>query len=224
MFLKHYLKLLFCDLQKIKLKSKKIRFLFGSYFENTIFEGYNSIGKNTQLLGCEIGMGSYTGKNVDFTKVKIGRYCSIASSVKNVVGRHPTTTFVSTHPAFFSMGKAAGFTFSSGQFFKEVYKLENGYLVEIGNDVWIGENVLITDGVTIGNGAVVGANSLVNKNLDPYSINVGTPSRCVGYRFNSDDIRFLEYYQWWAKDYNWIKENYHIFHNIEEFKKQVGAL
>lgn len=219
MYLKQCLKFLYCNLLKLFYKSKKVRFLMGSYFENTRFEGLNSIGEKSKIVACNIGLGSYTGKNVDFNRVKVGRFCSIASNVRNIVGRHPTNTFVSTHPAFFSKGKASGFTFTDKQLFDEFF-LMDGYFVEIGNDVWIGENVLIMDGVKIGNGAIVGANALVNKNIDPYSINVGTPSKCIGYRFNKENVEFLEAFQWWDKDITWISKYYEFFSDIEIFKSQ----
>ena len=41
----------------------------------------------------------------------------------------------------------------------------------------IGSNVVIMPGVILGEGCVVGANSLVNKNLEPWTIYVGSPAR-----------------------------------------------
>ena len=41
----------------------------------------------------------------------------------------------------------------------------------------IGSNVSIMPGVTLGEGCVVGANSLVNRNLEPWTIYVGSPAR-----------------------------------------------
>lgn len=54
--------------------------------------------------------------------------------------------------------------------------------ITIEDDVWLAANVTILDGVRIGKGAVVGAGSVVTKNIDPYSINLGTPSKKVGNR------------------------------------------
>lgn len=55
-----------------------------------------------------------------------------------------------------------------------------GIIVE--DDVWIGANTVLLDGTILRKGCVVGANSLVNAELGPFSINVGSPVRCVGYR------------------------------------------
>ena len=54
--------------------------------------------------------------------------------------------------------------------------------IVIKDDVWLGSNVTILKGVTIGEGAVIAAGSVVNKDLEPYSINAGTPSKVIGYR------------------------------------------
>lgn len=55
-----------------------------------------------------------------------------------------------------------------------------GILIE--EDVWIGANSVILDGAILRTGCVVGANSLVSKELEPYSINVGSPTKCIGFR------------------------------------------
>jgi len=57
---------------------------------------------------------------------------------------------------------------------------KGGIIIE--DDVWIGANSVILDGAIIRKGCVIGANSLVNSELTPYSINVGSPAKTVGYR------------------------------------------
>jgi acetyltransferase-like isoleucine patch superfamily enzyme len=52
----------------------------------------------------------------------------------------------------------------------------------IENDVYVGANCTLMPNVTIGEGAVVGAHSFVNKDLEPWSINVGSPCRKIGER------------------------------------------
>jgi virginiamycin A acetyltransferase len=54
--------------------------------------------------------------------------------------------------------------------------------IVIEDDVWVGANTVLLDGATLRRGCVVGANSLVNCELEPYSINVGSPAKRVGYR------------------------------------------
>jgi virginiamycin A acetyltransferase len=57
---------------------------------------------------------------------------------------------------------------------------KGGLVIE--DDVWIGAGVTILDGAHIKKGAVIGANSLVKGTVEPYSINVGIPCKCIGYR------------------------------------------
>jgi virginiamycin A acetyltransferase len=54
--------------------------------------------------------------------------------------------------------------------------------IVIEDDVWIGANVVLLDGAIVRQGAVVGAGSVVHRELPPYSVNVGTPTRTIGYR------------------------------------------
>lgn len=59
-------------------------------------------------------------------------------------------------------------------------KSKGGIIIE--DDVWIGANVTIVDGAIIKKGAVVGANSLVIGVIDEYSVNIGSPAKCINYR------------------------------------------
>ena len=54
--------------------------------------------------------------------------------------------------------------------------------VVIEKDAFIGTNVVLHPNVRIGEGAVIGSNSLVLKDVEPWSINVGSPCRKVGER------------------------------------------
>lgn len=57
---------------------------------------------------------------------------------------------------------------------------KGGIIIE--DDVWIGAGCVLLDGAVLRQGAVVGAGSLVRGELEPYSINVGVPTRKVGQR------------------------------------------
>ncbi|WP_317046146.1 CatB-related O-acetyltransferase [Flavobacterium psychrotolerans] len=152
----------------------------------------------------------------------IGRFCSIASNVSVVIGQHPTKKYVSTHPAFFSMLKQSGFTFAKKNTFKEFLTVDENeeYAIKIGNDVWIGFGVMIMEGVTIGDGAIVGTGALVTKDIEPYSINIGIPAKKIGYRFDAEEIQYLLKYQWWNKDFDFLRKNVHLFTDISEFISQ----
>jgi virginiamycin A acetyltransferase len=59
-------------------------------------------------------------------------------------------------------------------------KSRGGILIE--DDVWIGANCVVLDGAILRRGCVIGAQSVVRGEIEPYSVNVGQPLRCVGYR------------------------------------------
>lgn len=205
---------------KIRYRRKKVIFLRESKIRKCSFEGNNSIGLNNNLNHVAVGFGTYTGRNVQLSRVKIGKFCSIGSFIRNTTGRHPTKLFVSTHPAFFSIGKAAGFTYSKQQMFNELNYNQDKFLLTIGNDVWIGDNVTIMDGLVIGDGAIIGSGAVVTKNIEPYSINVGVPARKISSRFKDDEISWLLNFKWWNKDADWLTRNSGFFSDLGNFKKK----
>lgn len=185
---------------------------------NTSFEGKNNISNNVILDSCDIGYGTYIGNNSVFYKTSIGRYCSIANDVKVVAGIHPTEKLVSTHPAFYSIRKQAGFTYVDNNCFDEEKCIPlSNYVVTIGNDVWIGESVKIMPGIKVGDGAIIGAGAIVTKDINPYTINVGVPAKVVNKRFSNEEINFLLKYQWWNNDERWIRDNVDKFLDIKKF-------
>jgi len=54
--------------------------------------------------------------------------------------------------------------------------------VIIGKDAFIGTNAVIHPNICIGEGAIIGSNSLVLKDVEPWSINVGSPCKRTGQR------------------------------------------
>lgn len=71
---------------------------------------------------------------------------------------------------------------------------------KIGHDVWIGHGAKIMAGVTIGTGAVIGAEAVVTRDVGPYEIAVGAPSRTVRTRCTQDVILLLLASEWWEWD------------------------
>ena len=51
--------------------------------------------------------------------------------------------------------------------------------VRIEKDAFVGTNSIVHPGVTIGEGAIIGSNSLVIKNIEPWTINVGSPCKKI---------------------------------------------
>jgi acetyltransferase-like isoleucine patch superfamily enzyme len=89
----------------------------------------------------------------------------------------------------------------------------------IENDVWVGAKSTIMSGVKIHNGAVVGAGSTVTKNVPPYAIVAGNPTKVVKFRFTPEQIKSLLKIEWW----NWTEDRIKTetmtlwSNNIDEF-------
>ena len=109
----------FIDRYKRNVLSKKNIYLEKGVLFNkkTIFENNIKIYTGTQILNSEIGKGTYIGCNSVFNDCLIGRFCSIAASSKIIYGTHPSTTYISSHPAFFSKNNQAGFSFTNENLF-----------------------------------------------------------------------------------------------------------
>jgi len=169
------------------------------------------ISKQSYCYNTEIGSYTYlAGFNI-VNNTSIGKFCSIGSFVSISPGMHPTHTYVSTNPVFFSPHKQCGKTFADRFYFKDSGK------VKIGNDVWIGNNVVILDNVVVGDGAIVAAGAIVNKDVAPYTIVGGVPARYIKTRFSEGQVRKLLKSKWWEKNEEWLKDNLQYMHNVDLF-------
>jgi len=210
--------------QRIKYRKKSIIIDKKVKMRGETLEGHNKLYEGTQFISSGLGKGSYVGPNCYFINTTIGRYCSIGPKVKTVLGRHPSSVFATTHPAFFSLRKQSGFTYSKKQRFCEFKYADekNETSIIIGNDVWVGSDVLIMEGVIINDGAIIAAGSVVTKNVEPYAIVCGVPAKEIKKRFKDEEINFLLNLKWWHKDETWLTEHVSLFENvkylIEKFK------
>jgi acetyltransferase-like isoleucine patch superfamily enzyme len=197
----------------IERKNKNLKLGYKTSVENTLFENYNTISDYVYLNNVSLGSFTYISSNSVIINATIGKYCSIAGNVKCGLGLHPSRTFVSTHPIFFSMLKQAQTTFADKSYFEEY----NNTI--IGNDVWIGENVMIIGGVTIGDGAIIAAGAVVTKDIPPYAIVGGVPGKVIKYRFDKEEIVFLLRWKWWNLETEIIRKNFLLFHDVKKLMK-----
>lgn len=182
---------------------------------NSDFEGYNRIGQYSFFCG-HIGYASYIGDHCHIN-ADVGRFTCIGPRVVVARGNHPTSDWVSVHPAFFSTEKQCGMTFTDKELFEEKKQR-----VRIGNDVWIGDSAILMDGITVGDGAVIAAGAVVTKDVEPYSVVGGVPAKIIRYRFEDRDIvKQLLQIKWWDRPIEWIRNNASKYHHVEEFLKDT---
>lgn len=197
---------------KFKYANQHLKIEYLVEIKNSTFGKYNTLQKFARVRDSQIGDFSYVSRNTQVYNATVGKFCCIGPNVLIGLGAHPSETFVSSHPLFYStLGQAGGLTIVDNNLFDEFPA------TEIGNDVWIGANAIIKYGIKIGDGAIVASGAVVTKDVEPYTIVGGVPAKVIKHRFSQEEISFLQKFQWWNKDLEWLKANKEQFQNIQNF-------
>ena len=122
----------------------------------------------------------------------IGKFCSIASGAKFIMGpANHRISSVTTYPFHVFGG------IWSEKTPPHLSQLPFKGDTIIGNDVWIGRESVIMPGVKIGDGAIIAAYSVVAKDIPPYTVAGGNPARPIKKRFDDELIDILLRLKWW---------------------------
>lgn len=122
--------------------------------------------------------------------LKIGAFCSFANNINIFLGGNHRTDWITTFPFGHIFQEELGGSEILG------HPSTKGDVV-IGNDLWIGSGATIMSGIHIGDGAVVSANACVVKDVPPYHIVGGNPSKSLKQRFEDDIVEILLRLKWW---------------------------
>jgi acetyltransferase-like isoleucine patch superfamily enzyme len=132
------------------------------------------------------------------TKVKLGKYCSVAADVKAFLGGNHRVDWITTFPFGHISTNEINVSKVDG------HPDTNGDII-IGNDVWLGTGCTLMSGITIGDGAVVAAHSHVVKDVAPYTVVGGNPAKPIKLRFEQSVVDALMELKWWDLELDVVK-------------------
>lgn len=110
--------------------------------------------------GCNISLGERFYSNFNLTILD----CSLVTIGDRVMFGPNVSIFAATHETEVQSRRE---------------DVEYGKPVTIGDDCWIGGHVVILPGVTIGEGCTVAASSVVTKDVEAWSVVMGSPAKVV---------------------------------------------
>lgn len=175
---------------------------FSAYYKKSQFQSGVKLHSNAKVINSSIGRYTYIGDRSEISNCDIGGFCSIGKEVIIGTGSHPKN-WKSTSPLFYSISSQLGVNIVS----QDLWHSEFYTTVRIGHDVWIGSRSIILSGVTVGHGAIIAAGAVVTRDVPPYSIVGGVPSRVIGSRFTRETINELLNEKWWDLPLETIIEN-----------------
>lgn len=173
---------------------------------------WTEIGPNSSVRETVIGDYTYTAGDNQIIYTDIGKFCSIASHVRINPGNHPTWRVTQHHSTY----RRSMYGFSNSDDAK-FFEWRRDHKVTIGHDVWIGHGAIIMPGVHIGTGAVIGSSAVVTKDVEPYMIVAGVPSKPIRRRFSEEVSKQLLTIAWWDWSREVLEERIDDFNEMDQF-------
>ena len=214
------------NIEDILLKIPIVRELYRTYKKNSFQKNwkarnkhnYTSIGDRTfPIENVKVGHYSYGMLNVQSMyvqpaeKLTIGNFVSVAPGATFLLGMNHQINTITTYPLYSRFIE-----------YDKKDSTSNGEII-IEDEVWIGTNAMILSGLTIGKGAIIAAGSIVTKDVPPYSIYGGNPSKLIKYRFSEDIIQELLTFNLMDISIEKIKKNIDLFYSeiktLEDVKR-----
>ena len=165
--------------------------------------------RRTSVIETEMGDYSYVVNDSNIIYATIGKFCSIAAHTRINPGNHPSSRASQHH---FLYRTAA---YDLGEDDDAFFDWRRQHHCTIGHDVWIGHGATVLAGVNIETGAVVAAGAVVSKDVAPYTIVGGVPSKEIKRRVDSEETAagLLEL-AWWDWPHALLKERMNDFRSL----------
>jgi phosphonate metabolism protein (transferase hexapeptide repeat family) len=186
---------------------------------NSSIGAWTALGEDTFLVDSVFGDYSYTAGNVQIIYSEIGKYCSIANSVRINPGNHPQWRVTQHHMTYrrrqYGLGEADDEAF---------FQWRKDHACTIGHDVWIGHGAVIMPGVSVGTGAIIGSGAVVTKDIGPYQVAVGVAAKVIKQRFPDNVIERLLETCWWDWDRATLEERFEDLLNMDVFLHKYSTV
>lgn len=186
-----------------------------SSLRDCILGNYVDIGEYSSLKETKVGDYTYFAGFNDVIYANIGKFTSIATFVRINPGNHPMDRVTMHHMTYRRV--RYGMDSKNDDAF---FQWRRSKPVNIGNDVWIGHGATIMAGVTIGDGSVIGAGAVVTKDVNPFEIVAGVPSKLIRKRFPDNVIEKLLKIKWWDWEDEKIRTSFNDFLDMDTFLKK----
>ncbi len=185
------------------------------HIRNSRIGAWTALGANTSLVESSFGDYSYTAGDVQIIYSDIGKYCSIANSVRINPGNHPQWRVTQHHMTYRRAQYRLGLEDDAAFF-----QWRREHHCSVGHDVWIGHGAIVMPGVRIGTGAIIGSAAVVTKDIGPYEIAVGIPARVIKQRFEAPVINKLLASEWWEWRRDELERRFDDLLDLDTFLKK----
>ncbi len=170
---------------------------------------WTEIGERTKVIETTMGDYSYVVNDSEIIYTTMGKFVNTAAHTRLNPGQHPMDRPSMHHFQYRSSA------YELGEDDPAFFNWRRERHLQIGHDVWIGHGAIVQGGVTIGTGAVIGSNAVVTKDVPPYMIVTGVPSKPLRLRFDQDIQDALMRISWWDWTHDQLSERLNDFRSLE---------